>query len=417
MQAEIITIGDELLIGQVTDTNSVFIAKALNKIGVSVYQITSIQDDKAHILKALKEAEENADIIILTGGLGPTKDDITKNTIAEYFNDTLVRDASVLKNIEHLWEQYIKQPLAQVNKDQALVPSKATVLMNKFGSAPGMWIPKDDKVFISLPGVPFEMKALIENEVIPKLKDTYNCPYILHKTLIVYGVGESTLAARIETWEDALPNHIKLAYLPNLGKVRLRLNAKGFDEQKIKKEVQQQIDQLLPLIKDEFFGFEDEESSIEVVIGKQLVKLGKTLAVAESCTGGKIAEHITVNAGASAYFKGGLITYATQSKIDTLGISKAIIDAHSVVSAQVAEAMAKNALQLFNSDYAIATTGNAGPEKGDANAEVGTVFIAIATKSHVFSEKFNMGNHRVKVINKAVNKAFEMLQKEILKNR
>lgn len=417
MQAEIITIGDELLIGQVVDTNSAYISKQLNKIGVSVYQMTSIQDDKAHILQALKEAENNANIIVLTGGLGPTKDDITKKTIAEYFNDTLVRDAAVLKNIELLWEKHIKQPLKQVNIDQALVPSKATALMNKYGSAPGMWIPKGDKVFISLPGVPFEMKALMEDEVLPRLKNKFRFPFIFHKTLLVYGVGESSLAERIETWEDALPKHIKLAYLPNLGKVRLRLTAKGFKEQHIKNEVQQQIDQLLPLIKDEFIGFEDNQSSIEVVIGKQLVKLNKTLAVAESCTGGKIAEHITANAGASAYFKGGLVTYATQSKIDVLGVSKTIINAHSVVSAQVAEAMATNALQLFNSDYAIATTGNAGPEKGDSNAEVGTVFIAIATKNNVFSEEFNMGNHRTKVINKAVNKAFEMLQKEILKNR
>ncbi|WOD43253.1 competence/damage-inducible protein A [Hwangdonia lutea] len=417
MQAEIITIGDELLIGQVIDTNSAYISKQLNKIGVSVYQMTSIQDDKAHILQALKEAEEKADIIILTGGLGPTKDDITKNTLAEYFNDTLVRDASVLKNIERLWEKKINQPLKQVNIDQALIPSKASVLMNKYGSAPGMWMAKKGKVFISLPGVPFEMKAIMEHEVLPKLKATFKCPFILHTTLLVYGVGESSLAERIEDWEDALPKHIRLAYLPNLGKVRLRLTAKGFDEQLIKNEVQQQIDSLLPLIKNEFFGFEEAESSIEIVLGKQLVKLGKTLAVAESCTGGKIAEQITANAGASAYFKGGLVTYATQSKIDVLGVSKAIIDAHSVVSAQVAEAMAKNALQLFNADYAIATTGNAGPEKGDSNAEVGTVFIAIATKTHVFSEVFNLGNHRVKVINKAVNKAFEMLQKEILKNR
>ncbi len=417
MRAEIITIGDELLIGQVTDTNSVFIAKTLNKIGVSVYQITSIQDDKDHILKALKEAEAQADIIILTGGLGPTKDDITKNTIAQYFDDILVRDASVLKNIELLWEKHIKKPLTQVNIDQALIPSRATALMNTLGSAPGMWIEKNSKVFVSLPGVPFEMKALMENEVIPKLKDTFNCPFILHKTLLVYGVGESSLAARIESWEDALPNYIKLAYLPNLGKVRLRLSAKGFDRVAIENEVNNQIEKLLPLIEDDFFGFEDDDDSIEVVIGKQLENLNQTLAVAESCTGGKIAQRITSNAGASAYFKGGLVTYATQSKVNVLGVSEDIIEAYSVVSAQVAESMAKNALQLFNADYAIATTGNAGPKKGDSNAEVGTVFIAIATKKAVFSEVFNMGNHRVKVINKAVNKAFEMLQKEILKNR
>ncbi|MFD1615038.1 competence/damage-inducible protein A [Gelatiniphilus marinus] len=417
MQAEIITIGDELLIGQVIDTNSAYISKRLNAIGVSVYQKTAVQDDKTHILKALKEAEENAEIVILTGGLGPTKDDITKKTIAHYFKDRLVRDASVLKNIQQLWEKHIKQPLKQVNIDQALVPSKATVLMNLYGSSPGMWIAKNNKVFISLPGVPFEMKAIMEQEVIPKLKTTFSCPSIIHKTLLVYGVGESTLAERIEHWEEALPKHIKLAYLPNLGKVRLRLSAKGFDKEQIINEVEEQVKKLLPLIKEEFVGFEDEEASLEVVLGKQLVKSGKTLALAESCTGGKIAQQITANPGASKYFKGGLVTYATQSKIDVLGVSKTIIDAHSVVSAQVAEAMAQNALQLFNTDYALATTGHAGPEKGDSNAEVGTVFIALATKNKVFSEKYNMGNHREKVINKAVNKAFEMLQKEILKNR
>ncbi|MCL4168708.1 UNVERIFIED_CONTAM: hypothetical protein GTU68_031462, partial [Idotea baltica] len=285
MLAEIITIGDELLIGQVIDTNSGFIAKQLNKIGVSVYQITSIQDDKAHILQALEEAESRVDIVICTGGLGPTKDDITKKTIAEYFNDTLVRDQSVLENIESIWKQHVRTQLLQVNKDQAFVPSKAKVLMNRLGTAPGMWLEKNDKVFISLPGVPYEMEALIEYQVVPKLKEKYNCPYILHKTLLVYGLGESALAARIEDWEDALPNHIKLAYLPNLGKMRLRLSTKGFDEALLNREVQEQIDKVLPLIKKEYAGLEDEDGSVEVVIAKKLAKLGKTLAIAESCTG------------------------------------------------------------------------------------------------------------------------------------
>lgn len=416
MLAEIITIGDELLIGQVIDTNSAFIAKHLNKIGVSVYQITSVQDDKAHILKVIKDAESNVDIIILTGGLGPTKDDITKKTIVEYFNDTLVRDASVLKNIEELWKNYVGGLLLQVNIDQALVPSKAKVLMNKLGTAPGIWMEKGDKVFISLPGVPYEMNALIENEVIPKLKDKYNCPYILHKTLLVYGIGESALAERIEAWEDALPKHIKLAYLPSLGKMRLRLSTKGVDIQEVNKSIQTEIDGILPLIENEFAGFEDEDGSVEVVIANQLTKLGKTLAIAESCTGGRIAEQFTLNPGASAYFKGGVVTYATQSKIDVLGVSKTVIDTHSVVSSEVVESMAQNVLRLFQSDYAIATTGNAGPTKGDADAEVGTVYIAIATKKGVYSEKFMLGNYRVKVINKAVNKALEMLLKEIFKN-
>ncbi|MFI0430043.1 competence/damage-inducible protein A [Mariniflexile sp. HMF6888] len=416
MLAEIITIGDELLIGQVIDTNSAFIAKHLNKIGISVYQITSVQDDKAHILKALKDAENHVDIVILTGGLGPTKDDITKKTIAEYFNDTLVKDDSVIENIEELWKHYTGGLLLQVNRDQALVPSKAKVLMNKLGTAPGMWMEKDHKVFISLPGVPYEMNALVEESVIPKLKEKYNCPYILHKTLLVYGIGESALAERIEAWEDTLPKHIKLAYLPSLGKMRLRLSAKGFNVQEVINSVQNELDKVIPLIKNEFAGFEEEDGSVEVVIAKQLNKLGKTLAIAESCTGGMIAEQFTTHSGASTYFKGGVVTYSTESKMNVLGVSKADIDAFSVVSAQVAESMASNAQRLFQSDFAVATTGNAGPTKGDSEAEVGTVFIAIATKNGVYSEKFMLGNHRIKVISKAVNKALEMLLKEIFKN-
>ncbi len=413
MQAEIITIGDEILIGQVVDTNSAFIAKQFNKIGVSIYQITSVQDDKAHILKSLKEAEENADIIIITGGLGPTKDDITKKTIAEYFNDEMVRNEKVTQNIHLLWKNFNQVP-SQVNLDQALVPSKAQVLMNVNGSAPGMWIEKNGKIFISLPGVPYEMKALLDDEVIPKLRNIYKFPVILHKTLLTYGMGESNLAAKIEHWEDQLPKFIKLAYLPSFGGVRLRLSAKSMDRELVETEMQKQIEALMPQINDVFVGFEEEES-IEAIIGKLLVDMGKTMATAESCTGGKIAERITANSGASRSFKGSIVCYATESKITILKIDKAIIDQYSVVSKQVAEAMAVSVLQMFNTDYAIATTGNAGPTKGDADAEVGTVIIAIATKDKVYSEEFNFGNHRLKVISKAVNKAFEMLQKEILK--
>lgn len=415
MLAEIITIGDEILIGQVVDTNSAFIAKELNKIGVSVYQITSVQDNEKHILKSLKEAQENADIIIITGGLGPTKDDITKYALTKYFNDTLVQNEAVLQNIETLWKEYVKQPLTQVNIDQALIPSKSIALMNRFGSAPGMWIEHQNKIFISLPGVPFEMKALIQNEVLPRLQKQFQLPFILHKTLLTYGLGESMLAARIENWEDNLPDYIKLAYLPNLGKVRLRLSAKGIDEEKITKEVEKQIALVMPLIQNIFVGFEDEETSIEKKIGKQLTELNKTVSVAESCTGGMIAERITANAGASKYFKGGIVSYATQTKIDVLRVSKSLIDKHSVVSIEVAEAMVKGVQKLFKTDYAIAVTGNAGPTKGDSDVEIGTVFIAIATPTQVFSEEFHLGNHRTKVIHKAVNKAFEMLQKEIKK--
>ena len=415
MFAEIITIGDEILIGQIVDTNSAFISKELNKIGISVYQITSIQDQKHHILKALREAEENADIIILTGGLGPTKDDITKNTIAEYFNDDLKQDKDVLKNIERIWRDYIKLPLSQVNIDQALIPSKAKALMNLHGSAPGMWIEKENKVFISLPGVPFEMKSLFTDQVIPKLQSQFKLPYIIHKTLLTQGLGESMLAERIEKWENQLPSFIKLAYLPNLGRVRLRLSAKGNDRDLITNEVTKQIEKLIPLIEDIFVDFEDE-STIEATIGKLLTSKGKTLATAESCTGGKIAENITSISGASAYFKGSIVSYATQAKIEILGIDKQIIEKYSVVSLEVARIMASQVKQLFKTDYAIATTGNAGPTKGDSNAEVGTVCIAIATPQGIVAEQFMLGNHRVKVINKAVNKAFELLYKEILKN-
>ncbi|HUH28401.1 competence/damage-inducible protein A [Gelidibacter sp.] len=414
MLAEIITIGDEILIGQIVDTNSAFIAKELNKIGVSVYQITSVQDDEEHILKSFKEAEENANIIIITGGLGPTKDDITKRTIAEYFNDTLVRNDAVTENIWRIWQDNVDKTPTQVNLDQAMVPSKAEVLMNYHGSAPGMWLEKEGKVFISLPGVPYEMRGLMDDAVIPKLAKQFKFPYIQHETILTYGLGESALAQRIEAWEDHLPSYIKLAYLPSLGRVRLRLSGKSMDKNMIQREIKQQIELLLPQIKDIFIGFERDES-IEAVIGQELIVLGKTVATAESCTGGKIAESFTANAGASQYFKGSVVSYATQSKVDVLKIDPELIAEFSVVSGEVAEAMAKAILKLFDSDYAIATTGNAGPTKGDSDAQVGTVYIAIATKNNVFSERFTFGNHRHKVINRASNKAFEMLQKEISK--
>ncbi|MHA7842879.1 MAG: competence/damage-inducible protein A [Winogradskyella sp.] len=414
MQAEIITIGDEILIGQIVDTNSAFLGKEFNKIGVSVYQITSVQDDKAHILKALKEAEENADIIIITGGLGPTKDDITKHTICEYFNDTLVENKDVLAHVEFLFSKYINTPISDLNRQQALVPSKARILKNEFGTAPGMWLEKNGKVFVSLPGVPYEMKALIKNEVLPALRSKFKFPYIKHKTLLTYGLGESTIANRIEAWEDALPDFIKLAYLPNLGKVRLRLSGKALDKDLVERELDRQIQLILPQIEDIFVGFEDD-LSLEAIIGKQLTQLGKTISIAESCTGGQIAKAITANAGASKYFKGSIVSYATASKVNILHVSEEDIANKSVVSREVAETMAINVRKLFDSDYGISTTGNAGPTKGDSDAEVGTVWIAIASDEGVKAEVYNFGNHRDKVIMKATNKAFEMFQKEIMK--
>ncbi|NNE30778.1 MAG: competence/damage-inducible protein A [Winogradskyella sp.] len=414
MQAEIITIGDEILIGQIVDTNSAFLGKTLNKAGISIYQITSIQDDEKHILKALKEAEENADIVIITGGLGPTKDDITKHTLCQYFNDTLVENKEVLAHVEDLFTTYISTPISDINRQQALVPSKAKILKNRYGTAPGMWIEKGNKVFISLPGVPYEMKSLIRDEALPALQSRFKFPFIRHKTLLTNGLGESAIAKKIEKVESQLPNYIKLAYLPSLGSVRLRLSAKGTDLRLVEMGIEEQIKRILPLIEDIFVGYEDE-NTIETIIGSRLIETGKTLSIAESCTGGQIAKGFTANAGASKFFKGSIVSYSTDSKTEILKVATDDIEANSVVSKSVAEAMAINVRELFKSDIGISTTGNAGPTKGESDAEVGTVWIAIATEDNVFSEVFNFSNHREKVIMKASNKALEMLLKIILK--
>lgn len=415
MLAEIITIGDEILIGQIVDTNSVFIAKELNKVGVSVYQISSIQDDETHILKALEEASSRAKIVIITGGLGPTKDDITKHTLCDYFQDTLVEDVDVLQHVEALFEKLYKgKPLSEVNKKQALVPSRAEVLHNELGTAPGMWINDGETVFVSLPGVPFEMKNLIKEKVVPRIVKQFNCPYIIHKTIVTYGVGESALAEKIEIWEDDLPTCIKLAYLPSLGKVRLRLSAKGENKENLEKHIADEYAKLHVLIGDVIYGTEGDET-IEEVIASLLTSKKMTIGTAESFTGGQIAKELTAIPGASAYFKGSVVSYATEAKINVLEVPKAIIEEHSVVSVAVAKYMATAAKRIFNTDFAIATTGNAGPTKGDSNSNVGTVFLAIATPKEVICEEFMMGAQRERVVQKSINKAFEMLQKEILK--
>ena len=414
MFAEIITIGDEILIGQIIDTNSAFIASELNNIGISVYQITSVQDDKAHILDALKEARSRARIVIITGGLGPTKDDITKHTFCEFFNDTLIQNKEVLAHIESLFKKYISTPISDINREQALVPSKAQVLHNSYGTAPGMWMEEDDHVFVSMPGVPYEMKNLMTNQVLPKLIKKYKRPFIIHKTIMTYGLGESAIAERIATVEDNLPSFIKLAYLPNLGKVRLRLTAKGKDKEVLQNGIKAVSAELYKLIGDIITG-EEEEGTIEAVIGKLLTAKKLTMAIAESFTGGKIAEQVTSVPGASAYFVGSLVCYATRTKINILKVPEKLIKKHSVVSAEVAAAMASNIREMMKSDFGVATTGNAGPTKGDSDAPIGTVYIAIASEKGVNVQEFAMGNHRVRIVQKGVHKALEMLQKEILK--
>ena len=415
MKAAVVTVGDEILIGQITDTNSGFIAKALDKIGIGVYEMLSISDDRQHILDTLAFLQNRVDVVIITGGLGPTKDDITKKTLCEYFDDHLVVNEQVLEHVVALIEKAMQRPASQMNKDQALVPSKSTVLHNAVGTAPGMWMKRGDTVYISLPGVPYEMKYIIENEVVLKLVAEFERPYIIHKTIMTYGQGESLVAERIEDWENNLPDFIRLAYLPAPGKVRLRLSARGTDEALLRNRIETETAKLKELIGDIIVGY-DEEDTIEVVLGRLLKEKGLTIAAAESCTGGKIAQTLTSVAGASAYFKGSAVTYATDAKISILGVPKELIEQNSVVSAPVAEAMAVNAQKIFQADYAISTTGNAGPDKGEADAEVGTVYIGIATPTGVYSKKLELGKPREKVIERAAGKALEMIYQEILKN-
>ncbi len=415
MLAEIITIGDEILIGQIVDTNSAFISKELDRVGVKVYQITSVQDNREHILQSFEEAKKHANLVIVTGGLGPTKDDITKQTFCDFFEDELVENPKVVENIRLLFQKFNLNFPLPANLLQAKVPSKATILMNLHGTAPGMWMEKEGVVFVSLPGVPFEMKHLIQEEVLPRIVKRFDRPHIYHKTLLTYGLGESAIAERIEDWENSLPKNIGLAYLPSLGKVRLRLSSTGTDRRVLTEAVDKQMTILNKLLSDIAIGFEDETTIVEQ-IGKLLVSQNRFLSLAESCTGGRIASEITQTPGISSFFKGGVLPYETSCKTKILGVPKELIEQYNVVSLPVAESMALKCRELFQSDYAISTTGIAGPTKGDGDDEIGTVCIAIASPSGVISEKFQFGNDRFRVIEKATNKAFEMLRKEILKN-
>ena len=414
MNAEIITIGDEILIGQIVDTNSQWIGKELNKIGVSVYQISSIQDEEQHILNAFKEAQDRADIVIITGGLGPTKDDITKKTIAKFFNDKdIVEYPEVINHIQRMFKKY-NIPYNKVQQYQAQLPSKATLLMNKMGTAPGMWFYENDTVFVSMPGVPYEMKGLMKNEVIPRIQQQFKLPFIIHKTVMTYGQGESIIAERIENWANKLPNFIKLAYLPSFGRVRLRLSAKGPEKQVLEDRLDSVLQELYLLLSDIITGHESGVT-IEEHIGNLLKSSNKTLCTAESMTGGKIASTLVSVPGSSAYFNGGVIAYSSKIKQELLGVSPETIKNHSVVSSKVVQEMAISARKTTKSDYAIAVSGNAGPTSDNTSSAVGVVFIAIASDKGVVVEEFNFGHPREKVINRSVNKSLQMLQQEILK--
>jgi len=412
MQAEIITIGDEILIGQIVDTNSAWIAEQFNLNGIEIYQITSVHDDHNHIMEALKKAEEKVDLVIITGGLGPTKDDITKNTLCTYFGTRLVMHEP---SFAHIKERFEKRniDMNKLNRDQALVPESCTVLPNKAGTAPGMWFEKNDTYFASLPGVPFEMKYLIEYEVLPRLRRSGKTKAIYHKTVQTQGIPESMLAMKLEEWESALPENIKLAYLPNPMSVRLRLSAMGTDENLLKQQVKNEVEKLRKLIPENIFGYDTD--TLAEVIGRLLTESGKTLAVAESCTGGYIAHLITSVPGSSNYFNGSVTAYSNAIKQNILQVQESTLIENGAVSKAVASEMAVGVRKALNADFAVATTGIAGPDGGTADKPVGTVWIAVANAEKVIAKKFLFGDNRERNIIRSSQTALQMLRRLILK--
>ncbi|MDN3583087.1 competence/damage-inducible protein A [Mucilaginibacter flavus] len=406
MLAEIITIGDEILIGQIVDTNSAWMAKELNKVGIRVKQISSVSDDKDHILKALAEAAGRAKIIFITGGLGPTKDDITKKTLAEYFGVGLIENKEALENVAQIFAKY-NRPLLEVNRQQALVPSNCEVVPNKNGTAPGMWFNHEGVIYVSMPGVPFEMMYMMEGEVIPKLQATVKLPSIVHKTLLTVGEGESFLAERIADIEDSLPAHIKLAYLPKLGQVRLRLSAFGDNVELLTKEVDAFAAKLIKRI-GRFFVV-DEDIPLEKAIMNKMEDMGLTVAVAESCTGGYISHLFTQHPGSSKTFLGGGIVYSYDLKEHILGVKHETLEQFGAVSEQTVKEMIEGALFNFKSDFAIAVTGIAGPDGGTADKLVGTVWIAVAGHGKQLIKKYTFGNKRQQNIERSAVTALSML--------
>jgi nicotinamide-nucleotide amidase len=414
MKAEIITIGDEILIGQIVDTNSAWISEQLNLLGIEVYQITSVHDDHDHILKALANAASRTDLVLITGGLGPTKDDITKKALCDYFECGMVVNEEVLQQVTSILSKRNIR-INQLNQDQALVPEKCTVLPNAVGTAPGMWFEKNKVIFVSMPGVPFEMEYLMKKEILPRLQKNGQVQSIYHQTVLVHGLPESILAELIETWELALPSFLKLAYLPSPFMVRLRLSAYGTDPTLLKEETARQIEKLKELIPKNIFGYNDD--TLAGVTGKLLVEVKATLGVAESCTGGYIAHLFTSNPGSSAYFKGGVVSYANEIKSSVLGVKPETLAAHGAVSKEVALEMVKGAKNVLQTDYAIATTGIAGPDGGSAEKPVGTIWIAVAGKHNIWAECYNFANNRDRNIIRSAQTAIHMLRQLVIEER
>ncbi|MCX6256332.1 MAG: competence/damage-inducible protein A [Bacteroidia bacterium] len=407
MQADIITIGDEILIGQVIDTNSAWIAEQLNMTGINVRQIISVSDDHQHIIDTLTDSEMNAYLVIITGGLGPTKDDITKNSLCSFFGSKLVLNETVLQSITN---RFVKRGFAinELNRLQAMVPDNCIPLPNTIGTAPGMWFERNGKVIVSLPGVPFEMKALMELEVIPRIKAYFKTQFILHRTVLTFGIPESTLAIKIADWEDSLPDGIKLAYLPSPGLLRLRLSLKGENEEVLKSLAWKKIEELKLIIPEAIYGYDDD--SLEKLVGHLLINKNSNLAVAESCTGGKIASMITSISGCSEYFTGSVTAYSNHIKENVLKVKHESLEIYGAVSREVVEQMAFGVRKLFSTDYAIATSGIAGPDGGSEEKPVGTVWIAIASPDGLFSKKYSFGDNRERNIIRASLTALNMLR-------
>ena len=417
MKAEILTIGDEILIGQITNTNSVWIAQQLNLIGVKIVHMASVADDEAAIITAFDNAAARADFVFITGGLGPTKDDITKKTFSNYFNAELVMDEEVLKHVSSFFIKRGRE-INEINSKQALVPKGCTVINNPHGTAPGMWMKKNNTVFISMPGVPFEMKDMMTETLLPKIKRENNLPHIYHKTVLTNGIGESALAELIEDWEDNLIyKNIKLAYLPQTGMVRLRLSTSGPDMDVLKKSIDTEIEKLKINIDNYIFGYEnygEESPSLADIVSQLLRNTKQTVALAESCTGGYISSLFTGIAGASDVFKGAIVPYTNTAKHELLEVDEAIFTSVGAVSQECVEQLAQNTLKKFNSDFALSVSGIAGPTGGTADKPVGTVWVAVASKEKTLSVKFLFGDNRQRNIIMTANFALNFLRKFVL---
>lgn len=405
MFAEIITIGDELLIGQVVDTNSHWIGRQLNKQGIEVIQITSIRDREKEILDALDEAMRRADVILITGGLGPTKDDITKQTLCRYFNTELIFSPEVYENVKRVLSHRI--PLNQLNKNQALVPKDCTVINNRVGSASISWFEKDNKVVVSMPGVPEEMKIVMREEILPRLKEKFHTDLILHQTFLVKNRPEAILAEELSEFEDLLPEELSLAYLPKLGLIRLRITARGKELSHLQQLLGESKKRLESLLKDDILI--EEDRSVEYVVGTLLKKKGLTLSTAESCTGGKVATLITAIPGSSAFYKGSVVAYSNEVKINVLNVSPELLESYGAVSEETAVAMVKGVMQALNTDCAIATTGVAGPTGGTAEKPVGRVWMAAAYGNRIITKMQDGDRGREMNITRASNGSLLLL--------